>query len=653
MTTRTNLPAGIEQPHSSATLRAAGACFFKVDLNGIVTAMGREIEQITGLDRSLYIGRPFSKLVCPAAPDDFAEVCRQARQGALVTSEIKLKTVTQACLWVRCALVADKQNQTCVGFHGMLVNIHQLKEAHADMAAQKERYRGIIDDIWEGYFETDLNGHFTFCNQALVRIAGYTREELIGKSYTQVTSPRTSRAMQAIFGRIFKNGGTARAENYEVFHKDGYTLTIEFSASAILDAHQKPIGFRGIVRDVSEQVRAYQAQKRYQAQQNHTQKMEALGTLAGGLAHGFNNVLMAIQGNLSLMRMTLAKGHPLQKNIERISKSTDKGVTLAKQILSFAKMGRFVVMTTNLNKILRSTSRMFLRSKENLRIHEFYDPNVWHVEVDRVQIGQLLLSLYMNAADAMPDGGDVYLQSENVVLDESQTKPHDAKPGRFVKISVTDSGMGLSQEARQRVFEPFFSAYRPTRYEGLGLAAVYGTVKSHQGIINVYSEKNHGTTFSIYLPASQKNWPNERETLIPPKGTETLLLVDDDENAARVGRDILERAGYRVLVAGSGQEAIDTYKDHFSKIALVLLDVVMPGLGGSQVYQRLKKINPDASVVAISGFSVNREIIGLLDQGCLDFIQKPFQVQALTTKIRTILDANPTGPVDAGKEPPS
>jgi signal transduction histidine kinase/ActR/RegA family two-component response regulator len=424
---------------------------------------------------------------------------------------------------------------------------------------------------------------------------------------------------------------------FEVFHKAGRTIIVELHASLIRDGESAPAGFRGILRDVSEDVRSNLRERRIQNQIYQTQKMEALGTLAGGLAHGFNNVLMAIQGNLSLMRMNLTADNTMHKNLERISQSTEKGVNLAKQILSFAKMGKFVVMPTNLNTILKSTSRMFVRNKPNIRIHEYFAEDLWEAEVDRVQIGQVLLSLYVNGVEGMPNGGDLYLQSENVILDASYTEPYDLVAGRFVKISVTDSGRGLSEESRQRLFEPFFSANRPGRIEGLGMAAVYGTVKSHKGIINAYSEKGHGTTITIYLPVSRKK-RSAPEIGSVARGNETILLVDDDEAALGSAKEILERSGYRAITAATGAEAINAFAQCEKKIDLVLLDVILPDMDTMKVYRQLKKIRPKILVLLASGYNRNKKIGNLLREGCVDFIQKPYQSWSLALKVRTALD---------------
>lgn len=513
------------------------------------------------------------------------------------------------------------------------------KNIQKRLALSEDKYRGIIESIQEGYFETDLEGHITFCNQALLDIAGYTREDLIGATFRKLAPPRTARAMRSIFGRVFKSGQDAKATHYEVFHKNGHTLIIEFAAALVKDQRGQPLGFRGVLRDVSEQVKAAEKERRLQAQLQQAQKMEALGTLAGGLAHGFNNVLMAIQGNLSLISMNLEPDHPMQKHLDRINQSAEKGGRLAREILSFAKVGKFVVMETNLNRILKSTSRMFLRSNSRLRVSEIYQDDLWPTRVDRVQIGQVLLGIYMQAAEAMPNGGDLYLQSENVHLDESYTMPFGNPAGRYIKISVTDSGAGLNEEAKRRIFEPFFSPYRPLRFEALGLAATYGIIKSHGGLINVYSEKGHGTTFNIYLPIARQEIADKEVNIKINGGTETILMVDDDSTASQVGRDILERWGYRVMTAENGAEAVDIYTDYKDDVHLIVLDVILPDLNSDQVYRQLRKINPNVLVLLSSGYNVNRQITSLLNQGCVGFVQKPFQSQSLSSKVRAALDS--------------
>jgi CheY-like chemotaxis protein len=282
---------------------------------------------------------------------------------------------------------------------------------------------------------------------------------------------------------------------------------------------------------------------------------------------------------------------------------------------------------------------MFGRTKKEIRIHIKNQEGIWTVEVDIGQIEQVLLNLYINAWQSMPDGGDLYLQTENVKLDRSYIKPFIIEPGKYVKISVTDTGVGMEKTIQDRVFEPFFTTKQMSRGAGLGLASAYGIIKKHGGIINVYSEKGEGTTFNIYLPASEKEVLKlEEKSHEILKGTETILLVDDEEITIDVGKKLLEELGYRVLIARGGKEAIEVYRGHVNEIDMVLLDMIMPDMNGSETFEKLKEIDQNVKVVLSSGYSINGDAQDLLDRGCMGFIQKPYNLTAVSQKTREILD---------------
>ncbi|MBE9483834.1 MAG: response regulator, partial [Bacteroidetes bacterium] len=268
-----------------------------------------------------------------------------------------------------------------------------------------------------------------------------------------------------------------------------------------------------------------------------------------------------------------------------------------------------------------------------------YQEGIWTVEVDKGQIEQVLLNLYVNAWQAMPGGGELYLRTENVTLDENYVKPFHVKPGRYVKISVSDTGIGMDKATCHRIFEPFFTTKEMGRGTGLGLASAYGIIKNHEGVINVYSEQGQGTTFSIYLPASDKEVTEEKE--MPGellKGAETVLFVDDEEMIREVGGALLGQLGYRVLSAGNGKEAVEVYINNKDKIDIVILDMIMPEMGGGKAYDKMKEINHDIKVLLSSGYSVNGDATKIMKRGCDGFIQKPFNMKQLSKSIREILD---------------
>ena len=369
------------------------------------------------------------------------------------------------------------------------------------------------------------------------------------------------------------------------------------------------------------------------------QKMEAMGTLAGGIAHDFNNLLMAIQGRTSIMLIEKDSSHPDIRHLKGIEDNVESAADLTRQLLGFARGGKYEVSSTDLNELIEKQNRMFGRTKKEITIHGRYEEDLWSVEVDRGQIEQVLLNLYVNAGQAMLGGGDLHLETENLTLDENYVKPFSVEPGKYVKISVTDTGVGMDKATQERIFEPFFTTKEIGRGTGLGLASAYGIIKNHSGFINVYSEKGLGTTFNIYLPASEKEAIEEEkpagDTL---RGTETVLFVDDEDMIIEVAEGLFEQLGYRVLTAKNGKEAIEIYEENKEHIDIVLLDMIMPDMSGSDTYDKMKKIDPDIKVLLSSGYSINGQATEIMDRGCNGFIQKPFKMKELSQKLRGILD---------------
>ncbi|MCP5104213.1 MAG: response regulator, partial [bacterium] len=384
--------------------------------------------------------------------------------------------------------------------------------------------------------------------------------------------------------------------------------------------------------------------RKLQAQLLQAQKMEAVGTMAGGIAHDFNNLLMGIQGNASLILSEQYSAQLHREELESIEKLVRSGANLTRQLLGFAGRGKYEVLPTDLNQVIKKSLAMFARTKKELIIHEKYQTGIWAVEVDRGQIEQVLLNLYLNAWQAMPHGGEISLHTENVSLQKNDVKPYDREPGNYVTFSITDTGIGMDEATRQRIFEPFFTTREMGRGTGLGLASVYGIISNHGGFIKVDSEEGCGTTFEIYLPASGKEIVPEKEFKLPGGylgGTETVLLVDDEEMMVEVGGKLLEKLGYDTLIARCGPEALDIFQKRKGGIALVILDLVMPGMGGGETFEKLKKINPAIKILLSSGYSLDGEASVILERGCDGFIQKPFDLKEFSQKIRSILDSPP------------
>jgi len=517
------------------------------------------------------------------------------------------------------------------------------KSRLADEALKESelKYRTIFESIEEGYFEIDLDRNLTFFNDPLCKMLGYTSAEMKGKNTREFTSPPTIQKMDEIYAQVQKSGEPIRVTDYDAVGKDGQELALELTASLIGKSDGNPAGFRGVLRDVSERKDAEAEKRKIETQVQQIQKMESIGTLAGGIAHDFNNILMGIQGNASLMSLKTENSHPNYEKIKNIETYVENGTELTRQLLGFARRGKYHAIATDLNDVIEKSSSMFGRTKKEIRIHTDLMPDIRTVEVDRGQIEQALLNLYVNAWQAMPEGGDLYLKSENTVLDADfeNDQPYKVEAGNYIKITVTDTGSGIDNETKQRIFEPFFTTKEMGRGTGLGLASVYGIIKSHGGYINVYSETDLGTTFTIYLPASVKEVPQEASKPVATvsKGTGTILLIDDEQMIIKVGEELLRELGYKVLTAESGQDAIKLYKKNADRIDLIIMDMIMPGMGGGETFDHLKGIKPDIKVLLSSGYSINGQASEILERGCDGFIQKPFNINQLSEKIQGII----------------
>jgi len=374
------------------------------------------------------------------------------------------------------------------------------------------------------------------------------------------------------------------------------------------------------------------------------QKLESLGILAGGVAHDFNNLLMGVQGRASLMLMNVKDSEAHVEHLKAIEEYVQSATNLTRQLLGFARGGKYHIETADMNEVLTHSADLFGRTKKEIGIRTHLEPEPWAVEIDRRQMEQVLLNLFVNAWQAMPGGGVLLLETKNVNLDDETAKSFRIQPGRYVRIEVTDTGTGMDDSTRERIFDPFFTTKKIGRGTGLGLASAYGIVKHHDGALDVQSEIGKGSTFLIYLPACDKEViRNARPEEAVLTGTETILIVDDESMILDVGRQLLTELGYHVLVAGSGREALDVYKREGETIHLVILDMIMPDMSGRQTFEALKTFDPEVNVLLCSGYSLDEQARSILHQGCNGFIQKPFDVHELSRKLRDILDRRVPG----------
>ena len=523
----------------------------------------------------------------------------------------------------------DSGNLT--GIHGVSRNITDRKQAAAALQQSEERYRSIVENTMDGYFICTLpSGRFLFLNQRACNFFACTMEQGLKLAVWDVIAPEEhARIRKCIQNRLDEQPFQPKLETYTAVRQDGSLFRIEISTSAVTLGSEPAV--QGLIRDVTEK-------ERFERQLQQAQKMEAIGTLAGGIAHDFNNLLMGIQGRASLLMAVIDKSHPQYDHLAGIEQYVQSAADLTKQLLGFARGGKYEVLPTDLNTIVAETANMFGRTRKEIRIEKNLSADLWAVEVDRKQVEQILLNLFVNAWQAMPSGGTLFLETANIEIGTDAAVQYKFTPGRYVRASIKDTGCGMDEETRQRIFEPFFSTKERERGTGLGLASCYGIMKNHNGFIDVESEIGQGTTFGIYFPASGKEIlaePQDTSPAITGKGT--VLMVDDEQMILDVCAPMLASLGYSALTASTGRKALQIFQEKKEVIDLVILDMIMPDVGGGEVFDRMKAIDPSVQVLLSSGYSIDGQATEIISRGCDGFIQKPFNTKQLSEKLAEIL----------------
>lgn len=510
----------------------------------------------------------------------------------------------------------------------------ELKLTQGALKQSEEHYRSLFDGVPVGLYRTTPDGKILDSNPTLVEMLGYPDlETFLGRNAQDLYVNPKDRDQ---FKMQIETQKSSHAFEIQMRQYNGTIIWVENYSRTVRDAEGGILYYEGSLIDVTKK-------KKLEAQLQHAQRMESIGTLAGGIAHDFNNLMMGIQGNISLLLFDIDSSFPHYKKLKNIEESIKSGARLTSQLLGYARKGKYEARRLVLNQIVDESVETFGRTRKEITINRRFESDLSEIEADRTQIEQILFNLFINAADAMPGGGDLTLKTTNINSQDMTDKQYKPVAANYVMLQVTDTGEGMDTKTLERIFDPFFTTKGLGRGTGLGLASVYGIIKAHGGYIDADSEQGVGTTFHIYFPALDKSnihshIPHKSPDRIKP-GKGTILIVDDEEIIIDVSIEMLKKIGYRVLKALSGKEAISEYQASSAKIDLVILDLIMPKISGSEVYDKLKEINPQVKVLLSSGYSVDGQATKILKRGCNGFIQKPFNMEELSRKVNEILDS--------------
>jgi len=510
----------------------------------------------------------------------------------------------------------------------------------------EEKYRDLVENANSIILRRDIKGNITFFNEFAQKFFGYREDEILGRNVLGTILPdaeTTRRDIKSLLESHQKNPDRQVVSEDKSTVKSGETVWIAWTYKPIFDNSDQLTQVLCIGNDITELKRSAQEKKTLEAQLQGAQKMEAIGTLAGGIAHDFNNILQAIIGYTQIMLMGKDLGDPDHEKLEAIEKSAQRASELTKRLLIFGRKVESQLRPVDLNQEVVQVSKMLERTiPKMISIRLNFSDNLQVINGDPVQIEQIMMNMGVNARDAMPDGGKLFFETKNVILDEKFCKNHlGASPGEYVLLKVSDTGHGMDKKLQEHIFEPFFTTKETGKGTGLGLAMVYGIVKSHGGYITCMSEPGEGTAFSIYFPTIESKIDSRvsKEAEAPIKGgTETILLVDDEESIRQLGEELLGSFGYAVLTAPDGESALELYEKENEHVDLVILDLSMPGMGGKRCLEKLVEMNPLVKVIIASGYSVNGPTKDAIGAGAKGFVGKPYEVRQMLQIIRKVMD---------------
>ncbi|UCF93053.1 MAG: PAS domain S-box protein [Desulfobacterales bacterium] len=601
-----------------------------IDWDGTVLFFNQAGAALAELDSPQEaLGINMAQFVHPDSMEQVAKDLERVRRGqGGFLAQYQLITASGKQKWIE-ALGNNIRFQGKTADLITLRDITERKAAEEALLRSEERYRQFFETDLSGAYIARPDGRLIDCNPAFARIFGFSSVAEALQTHLDCIYP-VSRPRPEFLRRLRQE---RKLQNYEstMCRRDGTPIHTLENTVGVFDEQDNLVQVKGFIVDVTRQ-------KKMERQLQYAHKMEAVGTLAGGIAHDFNNLLMTIQGYASLLLFDLDATHPNYEILQNIETAVERGAKLTKQLLGYARKGKYQVKPFNLNRLVEETADTIGRTKKEITIRRELAQDLFGIQADQGQMEQVLLNVCINACDAMPDGGELVFKTANVTEADMQGRLYEPKPGDYVRLTISDTGIGMDKATQERVFDPFFTTKEIGRGKGMGLASVYGIIKSHGGYIDVESEKEQGTSFFIHLPASDQKFQSGVGPAEPlMEGSGTILLADDEKMVLDIGAKLLERLGYTVLKAGNGAAALEIYQKNQGRIAMVILDMIMPGMNGGAVYDRLKAINPHVKVLLSSGYSINGQATEILQRGCDGFIQKPFSLHKLSVKLREIL----------------